>query len=123
MPALIALIEKRAALRHSEVKYRKINSLWSTQIPEEDRPFVKRWPYRIENEYRVIFESNHDADADRRELTIPISMDSIFSITFNQNMPKQHFDSVKKRLSNEIQARVSHSTLFENKIWINKLRA
>ena len=50
----------------------------------DDIPFTKRWPYRCEEEYRIIVESNNDKD---KHYDIDIPLDIIKRITINQQMP------------------------------------
>ena len=122
MPTLISTIADKNGFRHGKVIYKKINKLRAGDLANEKRPFIKRWPYRIEQEYRIIFESSDKADAVLKELPVPISMDSIRSITLNQDTPESVFNSVKKLLGAKSEKRISRSTLFENKTWINKFK-
>jgi hypothetical protein len=118
--ALLDAIAQQSGCRHGKVSYRKITKLSVRDLSAKRRPFVKRWPYRIEQEYRIIFESRDAADSDRVELTVPIMMSCIQSITVSQSMPKSVFDSIKKQLGPKLNKRISRSTLFQNKVWINK---
>ena len=123
LPTLIASLVNQIGLRHGKVVYRKVNKLRDRDLSDTRRPFIKRWPYRIEEEYRIIFESSDPSDAKRKELNVPISMDSIRSITLSQNMPESVFKSIKTQLGTKLGKRISRSTLFENKGWINKFKA
>ena len=123
MPALISTIVDMSGFRHGKVIYKKINYLRAGDLSNKQRPFIKRWPYRIEQEYRIIFESSDKTDAARSELPVSISMDSIRSITLNQDTPESVFKSIKAQLGAKSEKRMSRSTLFENKAWINKFKA
>ena len=123
MPTLISTIADKNGIRHGKVIYKKINKLRAGDLANEKRPFIKRWPYRIEQEYRIIFESSDKADAGHKELPVSISMDCIRSITLNQETPESVFKSVKAQLGVKSDKRISRSTLFENKAWIKKFKA
>lgn len=120
LPALLDAIARQNGCRHGKVSYRKITKLRVRDLSAKRRPFLKRWPYRIEQEYRIIFESRSPADSDRVELNVPIMMNCIRSITVGQSMPESVFDSMKKQLGPKLNKRISRSTLFQNKVWINK---
>jgi len=123
LPIIIAAIANQNGFRHGKVDYRKINKLRDCDLSDKKRPFIKRWPYRIEKEYRIIFESSNPGDSILKEMNVPIPKDSIRSITFSQDMPESVFESTKKQLGPKLKIRISQSTLFENKIWINKFKA
>ncbi len=122
-PALVSSIPNQAGFRHGEVVYRKINMLRKGDLSNKQRPFIKRWPYRIEEEYRIIFESSDPAMTGQRELNVPISMDGIRSITLSQDIPETVFKSIKTQLGASLGKRISRSTLFENPIWIKKFKS
>jgi hypothetical protein len=123
MPTLVSTIADKNGIRHGKVIYKKINKLRAGDLANEKRPFIKRWPYRIEQEYRIIFESSDKADAAHKELPVSISMDCIRSITLNQETPESVFKSIKAQLGVKSEKRISRSTLFENKTWIKKFKA
>ena len=119
---LFAIIDKIPKLRHGKVIYRRLRDLerTGTIINVEDIPFTKRWPYRCEEEYRIIYESNNSA---RTQLDIDIDLDVIRRIKINQQMPAVIYDTIKEHLrglSGDPDSRIHRSTLFENKRWINK---
>lgn len=123
MQTLIGTIANKNGIRQGKVSYKKINTLRASDLSNKRRLFIKRWPYRIEQEYRTIFESSDKADAGLKELPVPISMDSIRSITLNQETPESVFKSIKAQLGVKSDKRISCSTLFENKTWIKKFKA
>ena len=55
-------------------------------------------------------------------MKVEISKESIRSITLSQDMPESFFKSIKAQLGKKLGKRISRSTLFENKLWINKFR-
>jgi hypothetical protein len=120
LPSLLEGIYGYSGYSHGKVVYRKIHQVRDCDLDEIQMPFIKRWPYRIEDEYRIIYESTDPSEANRSELNIPISLECIRSITVSQSMPKSVFESIKQQLGQKLSNRVSRSTLFENKVWINK---
>lgn len=119
---LIAIIDELPHVRHGKVEYKQIHKVDAKSIDIDSIPFTKRWPYRCEEEYRVIWEG--DVDEEYYEIDIPLNV--ISKITISQEMPGQVFKSIKQLLNRDKQgggSRVSRSTLFENKIWINKFKS
>ena len=57
--------------------------------------------------------------------TNPLHLDTINKITLSQQMPEQVFKTIKnllKRTFNDPEKRISRSTIYENKIWINSFK-
>ncbi len=122
LPTVISSVANRKGFRHGKVSYKKIHKLTDSDLSDKKIPFIKRWPYRIEEEYRIIYESGRSDDCGRKELNVQIPLDCIRSITFSQDMPESVFKSIKTQLGSRIAKRISLSTLFENKVWINKFK-
>ena len=121
---LFSIIDKIPNLKHKEVKYKKLSDIESrkTILQDDDIPFTKRWPYRCEEEYRIIYESDNDTD---KYFDIDISLDIINRITINQQMPDKIYETIKEYLKNlrgKPDGRINRSTLFENKRWINRFK-
>lgn len=119
------LLENIAAfsgLIHGQVKYREIKSLTTACPPKiEQLPFLKRWPYRDEAEYRLIYCS---PETGITFWDMPIYFDCIRSISLSPWMPKSFSDSIKSTLRSMDgcqNLRISRSTLLENKTWITAL--
>lgn len=115
------IFERTRNLRYGKVEYRKLSEVEREPIRTERIPFVKRWPYRCEDEFRIIWEGEHEGDC--FEIDIPI--DSINRITISQRMPQRIFDSIKEYLMDgfaDPESRISRSTLYQNKRWINSFK-
>ena len=118
---LIELFDKDLKLKHRKVEYKKLLEVQREKIPIDDMPFIKRWPYRCEEEYRVIYET--DDDMDFYEIDIPLSI--IRKITISQQMPAQIYNTIKgylKQANEDPDSRINRSTLYENKRWINSFK-
>ena len=88
-------------------------------------PFTKRWPYRCEEEFRIIYESKDERAASDGFFDIDINLLMIHKITLNQRMPEQVYQTIKEYLKEEVKnpaQRINRSTLYENKIWISKFK-
>lgn len=113
----------RNELKHARVEYKKLLEIEKKDaVIDIDRmPFTKRWPYRCEEEYRVIKETNEDGDF--YEIDIPL--DIIRRITISQQMPQQIYDTIKgylKGVTKDPDQKISKSTLYENQRWINRFK-
>lgn len=108
-----------AGLRHGRVAYRKITNISDGSVDLDDIPFIKRWPYRIEEEYRIIYAG------DRTQVAIDLDIDDIRRITLSGRIPAPVFNSVKQHLQGMIRGdrRINRSTICENTVWINKFKA
>lgn len=118
---LIAEFEKVDGLKHGLVRYRKVHEVEDEAIEVEKMPFTKRWPYRCEDEFRIIWEG------ERKDafFEIPIDLKLIRKITINQRMPPQIYNTIRDHLREvfaDPDKRISHSTLYENARWLRKFR-
>lgn len=119
---LFEIIGKIPTLRHQKVEYKKLSEIEdnNTTIDIDQMPFIKRWPYRCEEEYRIIVEN----DTAKTLFDIEIPLDIINKITISQQMPQQIYATIKsylKDLNGNSICRISKSTLYENQRWINGL--
>ncbi len=120
---LFAVLNKIPNLKHGKVVYKKLSEIENKNatINIDEIPFTKRWPYRCEEEYRIIIESNSkDTFFD-----IDIPLDVITKITISQQMPEPIYNTIKsylKDLRSNPDSRISRSTLYENKRWINRFK-
>lgn len=119
--ALQLEFEDIPGVRYGRVRYRKLRDVKDEAIDEDQIPFTKRWPYRCEEEFRVIWEG---ADY-RPAFEIPIQLHTINKITINQRMPEQVYNTIREYLREAFRnpdQRISRSTLYENKVWLKKFR-
>ncbi|MCO6149264.1 hypothetical protein [Flavobacterium sp. NRK1] len=115
---LFAILNKIPGLKHGVVDYKKLPEIEKTKVEINAMPFTKRWPYRVEEEYRIIYETNEKMDF--FEIDIPLNI--IRKVTISQQMPQQIYNTIKEHLkgtSKNPDGRISRSTLYENKRWIN----
>lgn len=121
---LFKLIDEIPDLRHKKVNYVKLRDIEHKdfEMDTEEIPFTKRWPYRCEEEYRIIVENNDD-NLSLFEIEVPLSI--INKITISQQMPKQIYETIKTNL-NKVEGheskRINRSTLYENARWLRKFK-
>lgn len=118
---LIDRLREVDAIRFRCVKYLRLHELSDQTIAVKDMPFIKRWPYRCEDEFRVIWEGE-SKDA---FFEIPIDLAMINKVTINQRMPPQVYATIREYLHDAFDdpdQRISHSTLYENTRWLKKFR-
>jgi hypothetical protein len=116
---LIDVFDTNPQLKHRIVDYPCIKSVDELSNNTADIPFTKRYPYKLENEYRVFW----DGKSEDSVFEIPISIDSIRKITFAQQMPESIFHSLEKMLESRyplLKGKINHSTIYENKEWVKK---
>ena len=99
------------------VEYRTINVASKNGIAVADLPFVKRYQYKDEKEFRILFV---DKDVIRDFEQLKISLDWIKRITLSPWMPKPLVKTVKstlKGIKGCKELEVYRSTLIENERW------
>lgn len=117
---LFSIIDKVPNLRHQKVVYKRLSEIEgkNSAIDVDEIPFTKRWPYRCEEEYRIIVEN----DSEETFFEIDIPLDIIKKVTISQQMPQLIYKTIKgylTTLKGNPDSRINKSTLYENKRWIN----
>lgn len=107
----------RAGVRHRLVDYRLISEVNKMEdVDLESLPFMKRWPYGDEQEYRAIFvERRKELDA----FPVPIERDAITRITLSPWLAPALVSVVKDALKSlpDCPKEVYRSTLLDNNQW------
>lgn len=114
---LMAHVEKHPGTQGNDVKYREISSLFKSPPHLDDFPFLKRYPYRDEKEFRIVY-----FDKGQKVLSLPISIDlsCINRIIINPWLPSSLFDSLKNTvlgIDGCSKLKVRSTTLLSNKDW------
>ncbi len=78
--ALLNATKAQGSLRHGAVKYLTLRQLRSRKVRLDDLPFLKRFAFQHENEWRMIYES---ATQRISSLTIDIPLSSIQRVTLS----------------------------------------
>ena len=120
---LFSIVDELPHVIHKKVEYRKLSDIEDkgAVVDMSKIPFTKRWPYRCEEEYRIMAET----ETDEKYFEIDIPLDIINRITISQQMPEPIYATIKsylKDLRGNPESRISRSTLYENKRWINRFK-
>lgn len=104
-------------LRAETVRYKTISEMKNTNLLSKDLPFIKRYPYRDECEFRVFIAPEENIDGGVRVSVPKRTINKIIlSPWLSKNVVKQVRNSLKaiKGCSN---IRIYGSTLVENDEW------
>jgi len=115
--ALLCAARKIPEVQAKSVKYKTISQLKSVRPVEEDLPFLKRYAFRDEREFRLFVGSITDVGPTYR---IRISHSVIDRIVLSPWLPKSVVSHVRKTLRTIpgcSRLRVTRSTLVENEQW------
>ncbi len=98
------------------VQYKKLNTPGRKPFAVSELPFVKRWPYRDEKEYRII----HVCDDEIEAQPIEIGLETIERITLSPWIPKPLSETIKasmKSIRGCSKLHVYRSTLVDTESW------
>ncbi|MBL7973802.1 MAG: DUF2971 domain-containing protein [Candidatus Kapabacteria bacterium] len=115
-PQLIKIFNNIPELKHGKVNYKRINDLTLSKIKLECIPFIKRIPYKTENEYRIICLAG---SGNNFEIDVPISV--VKRITFSQLLPEPIYKTIKSMLCDKYpitKRNIIRSTIYENQKWV-----
>ncbi len=108
----------RHQIVHKKVEYMEIDKAKHHIFEIDDIPFMKRYPYRIEEEYRAIFLAN-----DSKGFSIEIDpLECITSIVVSHSAQQPHIDKLKtiwKKSTNGHDLSIHKTTIYMNTKWIN----
>lgn len=113
---LLAVVKKQVGVRIGAVKYLKMKEMESMNLTTRELPFLKRYPFEHENEFRIIYESNKKLAS----FDIPIPLSCIDRITLspwlNQALSK-HVKRVLWAIKGCPDLKIVRSTLISNEDW------
>lgn len=118
---LIELLEMVKGVRFGPVEYQKLNDVKEGTIAIDKIPFTKRWPYRCEEEFRIIWEGTTDKEC----FEIEFDLAMICRITISQQMPEPVYATIRdylQKASGDPERRINRSTLYQNDVWIEKFQ-
>ena len=116
-PSLESALRKVAGVKFKEVEYVKINELRKKKPATNELPFIKRFPFQPEKEYRALWESKVKACA---ALDIAIDLSSITRITLSPWLHpnlRKNLVAALKRIDGCKGIPMWRSTLTENATW------
>ena len=103
--------------RVEKVEYLKLDQLNADDHPIATLPFLKRFGFGDEGEYRAVYESRAAEDQLKQ---VKIDLNIIERISLNPWMPKPVFESVRATIEAQRQGAaftVNHSSLIDNQRW------
>ena len=110
-------------LRMEKVEYKSIDKL-PAQIDVREIPFLKRYPYRGEEEFRIIYESNGDEGKYKNLCFACGSIREIrLSPWLHEKLVEPLKEVIQKSVPKDENIRIFRSTLLENHKWLEKIRA
>jgi len=113
---LLDTIKGMQGLRSGDITYKKIKELKTSSASKTDLPFLKRWPYRPEKEFRLIYECREK----KKSLDIPIPLSCVERVTLSPWMNENVAVTVRKvvrSLEGCKKLSVVHTTLISNEQW------
>ncbi|POY35449.1 hypothetical protein C3K47_15425 [Solitalea longa] len=116
---LFKTLDKLEGVHHGKVQYKRIQDLPTLNSTLDDLPYLKRFPFKPENEYRLIAVSDEPQQA---TFDIDIDLSIIRKVTISNKVPEVVFKSLKESLmaiNPKYKGRIYHSTLFNNVTWVN----
>jgi len=117
-PKLLAAFNAAGGITHRYVEYELVTKANAMRDVDLERlPFMKRWPYGDEKEYRAVYVS---ADTELQAFPVPIPLSAIDRITLSPWLAPALADTVKhtlKSLPGCGALKVYKSTLIDNKQW------
>ena len=116
---LLEAVKKQSDLRTRHVKYLKLAEIKSKTLRVRDLPFLKRYAFEHEDEFRIIYESEVKRV---QKLDIDIPLSSIDRITLSPWIHPDLSDHVKamiRRIQGCSALSIVRSTLIGNEEWKN----
>lgn len=116
---LLASLKAVKGLRHGPVRYRTLEQIAEKPPTLEQLPFIKRYAFRHELEYRLIFESKNE---EMRSYPIEIPMNAIQGITLSPWMHPALLEATQRLFGTIPECKnvaINRSELISNKIWMD----
>ena len=99
---LLACFRGIHEVRCDDVVYKTIEEvieeIENNTIELNDYPFIKRYPYQFEKEFRILWEGKTVG----KTIDLDIDLNSINKITLSQRMPKDLYTSIERLLRDNI---------------------
>jgi hypothetical protein len=114
---LLAAFAYNPLVRHGSVEYYELRTLGKQPPTVEELPFIKRFPYQDEKEFRIIYVDTEQVLSFK---DFEIDLGAITRINLSPWMPKALSNSVKatiRSIPGCADLRLNRSTLVENNQW------
>jgi hypothetical protein len=114
---ILAAIKRHVVVRTGTVKYQKLSEMRAAKPRVSELPFLKRFAFGHENEFRIMYESKAET---RSSLDVPIPLSCIERITLSpwvHNRLSKHIKRVLKSIKGCAGLEIVRSTLTSNQQW------
>ncbi|HRN87406.1 DUF2971 domain-containing protein [Hyphomicrobium sp.] len=114
---LLAAFEGNPQIRYGSVEYYELRKLREAPLTVEELPFIKRFPYQDEKEFRIVYVDTEQLLSFK---DFEIDLGAIRRINLSPWMPGALSDSVKETIRSIPgceNIRLNRSTLVENEQW------
>jgi len=114
---LLNAITQVKGVSHGDVRYLTINKAKENRFELEEIPFLKRVPYKTDDEFRIVYGTSRKR---KKPLQIPLPVNCITRIHLSPWLPKKLSKTVAQNLrtaANDPKLPISRSTLLENEQW------
>ncbi len=114
---LLDAVKGVPGLKARPVKYLKLDEIREKELAVRDLPFLKRYAFGNENEFRLIYESKSE---EVPGLDVPVPLESIDRVTLSPWMPEALSSTVKdllRSITGCCDIRFARSTLISNEEW------
>lgn len=114
---LLADLRQEPNIKYGSMEYVTLPNAKKRRFQKDELPFVKRYGYKPENEFRAVYTSSDD---ELPSLAVPLRLESIRSISLSPWMHSSLSDSTAKAIraiDGCSKLKVSRSTLISNELW------
>lgn len=114
---LIDHLSQQSGIISAPVEYRTIGDVGWPDLEIDELPFLKRWAFKDESEFRVIYSGESESEYTK---DIPMPLSCIKKIFINPWIPNQLFIAIKETIKDIKGCKslgVGKSRLIDNKSW------
>jgi hypothetical protein len=111
------ILRAEPTIRPEPVIYKKIGEIRTDRPKRDELPFIKRYPFRDEMEFRIVYE---DSEAVLQAKDIPFQLSAIRRIVLSPWLPAAMVPTVKKIIrgfDEHSELKVTRTTLVQNDEW------
>lgn len=117
---LLTCLKRSDGLKFQKVRYRLVKDLKEKPPRPRDLPFVKRYPFKDEAEFRIVYSSKLPAESELKAKDFAIDLSAIRRITLSPWLPRPLTKTVKATIG-EItgcgHVEITQSQLVEYRQW------
>ena len=115
---LLEVTRKQSGVRSGPVKYLKLSEMGRKKPRTRELPFLKRYPFEDEGEFRILYESQQKVNS----FGIPIPLSCIDKITLSPWLNKalsKHVKGILHSIKECSDLEIRRSTLISNDEWMS----